>query len=231
MLPTFCEEHCVNLVPDSHTMFAPPSHKNEYPPAGVIEIGKPSSIRMRPGHLLLTMPHLLRFPQTFASHALVNLSQDAEDLRGNTTRWSHQLSTSALAQPSDAPGTDECSVDIISAIGEALAGRRAWSDRKDTAAATSVVDKFRERLVLEFHEALDIVEIGHTESAAALAADVVLSDVSAETDWAATELGISTLLNVEPPWLPESFDHMSLQDLGFDALGEIDLFPQKSIAS
>ncbi|RAH75646.1 uncharacterized protein BO66DRAFT_445697 [Aspergillus aculeatinus CBS 121060] len=236
MLPTFCEEHCVNLVPGSHTMFAPPSHNNEYSPAGVIEIGKPSSIRMRPGDLLLTMPHLLRFPQTFASHALVNLSQDAADLRGNTTRWSHQLSTSALAQPSDAPGADECSVDIVSAIGEALAGRRAWSDRKvlhqqtilsglDTAAATSFVDKVRERLVLEFHEALDIVEISHAESAAALAADVLLSDVSTETDWAATELGMSTLLNVEPLWLPESFDHMSLQDLGFDALGEIDLFP------
>ncbi|PYI27671.1 hypothetical protein BP00DRAFT_450006 [Aspergillus indologenus CBS 114.80] len=235
MLPTFCEEHCVNLVPGSHTMFAP-SHKNEHPPTGVMEIGKPSSIRMQPGDLLLTMPHLLRFPQTFTSHALVNLSQDVADFQGHPTGWNHQPSTSAQPQLSNAPVTDECSVDTVSAIGEALAGRRAWSDRKvlhqqrilsgtDTAAATVFVDKVRERLVLEFHEALDIVEISHAESAAALAPDLVLNDVSAETEWAATELGMSTLLQVDTPWLPESFNHMSLQDLGLDTLGEIDLLP------
>ncbi|PYI23964.1 hypothetical protein BO99DRAFT_457803 [Aspergillus violaceofuscus CBS 115571] len=235
MLPTFCEEHCVNLVPGSHTMLAP-SHKNEHPPTGVMGIGKPSSIRMQPGDLLLTMPHLLRFPQTFTSHALVNLSQDAADLQGHPPGWNHQRSTSAQPQLSNAPVTDECSVDTVSAIGEALMGRRAWSDRKvlhqqrilsgtDTAAATSFVDKVRERLVLEFHEALDIVEISHAESAAALAPDLVFNNVSTETEWAATELGMSTLLQVDTPWLPESFDHMSLQDLGLDTLGEIDLLP------
>ncbi|RAH87272.1 hypothetical protein BO86DRAFT_300162 [Aspergillus japonicus CBS 114.51] len=235
MLPTFCEEHCVNLVPGSHTMLAP-SHKNEHPPTGVMVIGKPSSIRMQPGDLLLTMPHLLRFPQTFTSHALVNLSQDAADLQGHPPGWNHQRFTSAQPQLSNAPVTDECSVDTVSAIGEALMGRRAWSDRKvlhqqrilsgtDTAAATSFVDKVRERLVLEFHEALDIVEISHAESAAALAPDLVFNNVSTETEWAATELGMSTLLQVDTPWLPESFDHMSLQDLGLDTLGEIDLLP------
>ncbi|PYH86315.1 hypothetical protein BO82DRAFT_428752 [Aspergillus uvarum CBS 121591] len=237
MLPTFCEEHCVNLVPGSHTIFAP-SRKNEHPPAGVMT-GKPSSIRMQPGDLLLTMPHLLRFPQTFTSHALVNLSQDVADFQGHPTGWNHQPSTSAQPRLSNASGTDECSVDTVSAIGEALMGRRAWSDRKvlhqqrilsgtDTAAATSFVEKVRERLVLEFHEALDIVEISHAESAAALGPDLVLKDVSAETDWATTELGMSALLQSDAPWLPESFDHMSLQDLGLETLGEIDLLPTLS---
>lgn len=154
--------------------------------------GHSRNLSVQPGDLLLSLPHLVRWPHTFAQPNLYHLSQSGLDdnfctlENGQGGTWSRlsiinnssQL-RSLYLNPNSEYGLGGFNLDVdainyhlggTTALGDALLGRREWKDPKalhecnillgtDNASAQAFVQRARERLVAEFQEAMDILEL------------------------------------------------------------------------
>ncbi|THC93368.1 hypothetical protein EYZ11_007160 [Aspergillus tanneri] len=139
--------------------------------------GIPTSITMRSGDLVLTMPNLTRVDYT---------SETTESYSGKTrTRCAaprnHETERTQYLRPEDASHIPTyfqgCATDVnrlkpASALGEALMGLREWNDCTvihqrnitlcaDDGEAMKFVNEVRNRLAREFHETLDLIELCH----------------------------------------------------------------------
>jgi len=113
--------------------------------------GDPLEISAHVGDLVITQPHTLRWPYTFASNNVINISQsrldnNCETLENGLEGWWAQL---AISKNSPRYGEicfgmrhgtlnyhirdhihDELRIGAKSALGEALTGLRKWTDKK-----------------------------------------------------------------------------------------------------
>lgn len=113
--------------------------------------GDPLEISAHVGDLIITQPHTLRWPYTFASNNVINISQsrldnNCETLENGLEGWWAQL---AISKNSPRYGEicfgtrhgtlnyhmrdhihDELRIGAKSALGEALTGLRKWTDKK-----------------------------------------------------------------------------------------------------
>lgn len=143
--------------------------------------GSPQEISLVAGDLLILSPQIPRWPRTFSSSSLLNLSQvndKSEGLMSRTTTFNFQyLRAEELRQCALFGGypTAHVQVNKVSALGEALSGSRDWGDWKvfqecnilfgqDIGQARRYIGEVREKLAREFHKALDLIEARSTTS-------------------------------------------------------------------
>ncbi|PYH93169.1 hypothetical protein BO71DRAFT_355815 [Aspergillus ellipticus CBS 707.79] len=195
MLPTFSPEHILNVIPGSHVEPSPESELSISQAlgetrcitmhSGDLVLTMPNLTRC-PGTFM--SPALLNISQSGVDDNFETL----ENGYGGT--WARlaiiqnykELGMQYLG-PLDRPSApshfqgyagDDSRLESASALGEALMGRREWKDRKvihqrnlalgnDELSALGFVKKVRDRLAVEFHETLDLIELCHEGSVTA----------------------------------------------------------------
>ncbi|PWY72887.1 hypothetical protein BO70DRAFT_320149 [Aspergillus heteromorphus CBS 117.55] len=238
MLPTFPPEHVLNVVPGSHQPAAESNLATQScgtkcitMHSGDLVLTMPNLTR-HPGSFM--SPALLNITQSGVDDNFETLENGyggtwarlamIQNYKELGMQYLGPLERSYAPSHFQGYAGDDSRLESASALGEALMGRREWKDRKvihqrnmalgsDDAIALGFVKKVRDRLAVEFHETLDLIELCHEGSAASTAIDLSTLQTPQLYDCPSMHTGIVPDIDfnlLDFSWIPDPVYGMQL---------------------